>query len=132
MKKTDFFKTFCGVVIVLLLSLYGIFCVIASAHAQMCDVLLIPAQDLYEGTTSPEVMSIQHFLNLDPATEVAADGPGSRGMETMYFGERTFDAVERFQEKYYDQILTPLHLKAPTGRVGRLTRLAIGRICIPL
>ncbi len=73
------------------------------------------------GESSPAVLSLQKFLNSDPDTRISDTGPGSPGMETNYFGSLTKNAVIRFQEKYKNEILTPVGLSYGTGYVGAMT-----------
>lgn len=87
------------------------------------------SQNLAPGTTSPDVRNLQAFLNFDPATQVAAYGPGSPGQETDYFGTLTKIAVERFQDKYALDVLFPLKIYAPTGYFGPATRLEANLLC---
>jgi len=53
--------------------------------------------DLKLGDTHPDVIRLQKRLNLNSKTQVAIIGPGSSGSETDYFGQKTKDAVIRFQ-----------------------------------
>lgn len=85
--------------------------------------------DLSIGASSYDIYALQRVLNLDPATQVAATGPGSPGMETGYFGALTQDAVRRFQEKYANEVLFPAHLFSPTGYVGTRTRSMLNTLC---
>lgn len=85
--------------------------------------------NLSEGMTSIDVQHLQQVLNIDPSTQVAASGSGSPGEESEYFGALTFAAVERFQEKYAQNILFPVGLKTPTGYVGLATRSWFNAIC---
>jgi len=55
-----------------------------------------------------DIKYLQIILNSDPETQVAKFGPGSPGNETHHFGDRTENAVIRFQEKYCKQILEPI------------------------
>lgn len=85
-------------------------------------------QNLTLGSRNPQVRCLQEFLNLDPATRVATVGTGSLGQESIFFGNLTFQAVSRFQEKHASEILIPLGLKKGTGFVGDSTRLKINQL----
>ncbi|HYC34525.1 MAG TPA: peptidoglycan-binding domain-containing protein, partial [Candidatus Paceibacterota bacterium] len=78
--------------------------------------------DLQVGSVGEDVLALQQILNSDPQTALSGSGVGSSGQESTYFGELTRDAVVRYQEKYRDEILTPLGLSAGTGIVGARTR----------
>jgi peptidoglycan hydrolase-like protein with peptidoglycan-binding domain len=75
-------------------------------------------RDLLPGARCAEVHLLQLFLNRDPDTQIASDGPGSPGHETDRFGSLTKRAVERFQVKY--GIAHPS--EAGYGMVGPKTR----------
>jgi len=77
--------------------------------------------NLRYGEDSADVQQLQILLNKDPATEVAAAGPGSSGQETTFFGPATLQAVIKFQNKYASQILAPVGLVVGTGYVGPST-----------
>ncbi|HUY05457.1 MAG TPA: peptidoglycan-binding domain-containing protein [Candidatus Paceibacterota bacterium] len=80
------------------------------------------ATNLSLGSIGIEVTTLQKLLNQDPATSVAATGPGSPGNETDYFGSLTQAAVIRFQEKYASAVLVPAGLSSGNGYVGSYTR----------
>lgn len=80
------------------------------------------------GMISKEIKYLQLFLNLDPETQLAKNGPGSPGKETEYFGPLTKSALIKFQEKYKDEILKPLGLKKGTGFFGPKTRTKINKL----
>lgn len=84
--------------------------------------------DLKLGMTNNEVLLLQKALNTDPDTFVASEGVGAQGYETNYFGVKTESAVKRFQEKYKDEILSPLNLTFGTGIVGTKTRAVLNRL----
>jgi uncharacterized protein YbdZ (MbtH family) len=54
-------------------------------------------------------------------TALSKEGFGDY-LKRKYFGKGTLLAVKAFQEKYKDEILTPLGLKYATGFVGKTTR----------
>ncbi len=76
---------------------------------------------LNTGSEGEDVMELQKFLNANPATQIASEGAGSPGNETMYFGERTKQAVVRLQNLFADTILRPVGLSEGTGIVGNST-----------
>jgi hypothetical protein len=80
-------------------------------------------QDLYFGLKNdPRVKCLQQFLK--------SQGPEiyPEGLITGNFLNLTKLAVVRFQEKYKDEILTPLGLNSGTGFVGPLTRAKINQL----
>lgn len=84
--------------------------------------------DLKTGSNNAEVLALQKILNTDTDTQVATEGPGSLSNETSYFGQKTQNAVKRFQEKYRSEILAPLNISAPTGVVGARTRAVLNSL----
>lgn len=78
--------------------------------------------DLELGDAGIDVFILQQLLNKDPRTQVATEGPGAPGYETVFFGKATFNAVIRYQELFRDAILAPDGLRSGTGYVGARTR----------
>ncbi len=70
----------------------------------------------------PDVNHLQYFLDQDSRTAVASSGPGSIDDVSSFFGEKTADAVSRFQSLYPMYTLEPLGLSQPTGFFGNLSR----------
>lgn len=77
-------------------------------------------KDLFLGMDDPQVRDLQKFLNKDPRTQLATQGPGSPGAETTYFGPLTRSAVMRFQAIYA--------IKPVAGYCGPLTRAVINAL----
>jgi hypothetical protein len=87
-------------------------------------------RDLTFGSTGADVRSLQQFLNEhSEATQVASEGAGSPGQETEYFGQRTADAVARFQEFYATDILAPSGLQSSTQYFGPNSRAKVANLC---
>lgn len=86
-------------------------------------------RDLNMGSTGADVMKLQQFLNANADTRVAAEGAGSVGMETEYYGPATAAAVSKMQVMYRADILTPAALVNPTGYFGPSTRAKANSLC---
>ena len=82
------------------------------------------------GMKSDEVKLLQIFLNSDPRTKIAESGTGSAGNESRYFGNKTKIAVQKFQELYRDEVLTPAGLTRANGVFGALSRGKIAKLCV--
>lgn len=74
------------------------------------------------GASTKEVEELQRCLSKDK--EVYPEGE-----ITGYFGQKTKEAVIRFQEKYADEILKPSGLTKGTGEVLKATRNKLNEIC---
>jgi hypothetical protein len=74
------------------------------------------------GQTSQDVSYLQTFFK-SQGVEIYPEG-----IVSGWFGPLTRQAVIRFQEKYADDILVPLGLKAGTGFVASATRVKINAI----
>lgn len=99
----------------------------STAGASFCPYTW--TRDLSAGDTGADVMKLQQFLNSDADTRVSADGVGSMGMETEYFGPATGAAVSKFQVKYRAEILSPNGLVNPTGYFGASSRNKANSLC---
>ena len=86
------------------------------------------SRDLKLGDKNEDVLHLQKFLNSDPETQVNSFGPGSLGQETNYFGQLTFLAVIKFQNKYATEVLHPEGVFSGSGYVGALTRKKINSL----
>ena len=78
-------------------------------------------KDISLGMASPDVLELQRYLNTSGFI-VSASGSGSVGFETTYYGQKTADAVKRFQEAHAAGILTPVGRVTGTGYFGNMTR----------
>ncbi len=81
------------------------------------------------GSTGDDVFKLQQFLNSDPGTIISSTGIGSSGMESKYYGPKTAEALKKFQQKYIDEVLTPVGLSVGSGFVGTLTRTKLNSLC---
>ncbi len=73
------------------------------------------------GDYGEDVYFIQKVLNFNPATQVAQNGPGSPGHESLYFGTGTKTALIKFQNLYASDVLKPAGLSWGTGFAGWYT-----------
>jgi len=80
--------------------------------------------DLAKGSNGEQVRNLQECLAKDPSIYPEATVNG-------YFGDATFQAVVRFQEKYASEILTPAGITKGTGKVGQATRNKLNTVCFP-
>jgi len=78
--------------------------------------------DLKVGSQGKEVEELQKCLAKDPEIY-------PQGEVTGYFGQKTKEAVIKFQEKYRQDILEPVGLKKGTGEVKEKTREKLNEIC---
>lgn len=83
------------------------------------------SKNLKIGDKNEDVRNLQKILNQNIATKVSSSGIGSYGNESSYFGEKTKNAIIKFQELYASDILTPYGFKSGTGFVGTSTRLKL-------
>lgn len=79
-------------------------------------------KNLKIGDRNEDVRNLQKILNKNTVTKVSSSGIGSSGNESSYFGEKTKNAVIKFQELYAPNILTPFGFNSGTGFVGTSTR----------
>lgn len=84
-------------------------------------------RDLTVGSVGDDVVALQMFLN-SYGTIVATEGVGSPNNETTFFGNRTRDALKKFQEANAASILTPIGLREGTGYFGGMTRTFINSL----
>lgn len=97
-------------------------------------VVALPAQAaLFErplglGMVGEDVRALQVELNKSADTRISLSGVGSPGRESDYFGVKTQQAVQRFQEKYRAEILAPNGLSRGTGFVGTSTLKLLSRL----
>ncbi len=80
--------------------------------------------ELKLGSQGKEVEELQKCLAKD--SEIYPEGE-----ITGYFGQKTKNAVIKFQEKYRKEILDPWRFKEGTGIVGKTTKIKLNEICFP-
>ncbi len=91
------------------------------------EILTCPytfTNELKVGSTGPDVKLLQTILNTDKRTQVATDGPGSPTNESEDFGKATEDALKRFQNLFYGDLI-----KKITGVVDTDTKNVLNEIC---
>jgi peptidoglycan hydrolase-like protein with peptidoglycan-binding domain len=77
-------------------------------------------KNMKNGSNGEDAKNLQIFLN-SQGFHIRESGPGSPGNETIFFGPATESALIKFQEKYADEILTPIGLTKGTGFFGPIT-----------
>ena len=80
------------------------------------------------GSQGQDVVELQKYLNSNELTKVSESGVGSTGFETSYFGDKTKQAVIKFQNLFASSILHPLGLSTGSGFVGNSTISFLNRI----
>lgn len=113
-----------GYVLLTIVTLFvtGVFSLVTTTEALTAPYGFTFLYDMKQGSTLTDVKYLQEILNSDIRTAITDTGFGSPGNETTYFGEKTKNAVIRFQELYAADILTPNGLTQGTGFVGQSTR----------
>lgn len=86
-------------------------------------------RSLRVGDEGSDVRVLQQFLNSNTFTQVSVSGDGAAGFETTYFGQKTAEALIRFQELHAADILFPAGLTRGTGFFGSLTQNKIKSMC---
>ena len=79
-------------------------------------------RDLKLGSKGEDVKKLQECLAKDKTIY-------PEGEITGYFGQKTKEAVMRFQEKYKEEILLPQGLSSPNGEVKKATREKLNEFC---
>ena len=105
-----------------LASLRGELQVLLSAEQEAARSCQSINQNLWYGMKNDSVYCLQEFLK-SQGEEIYPEG-----LVTGLFGNLTQQAVIRFQEKYFDEILAPLGLSSGTGVAGPSTRAKINSL----
>ena len=103
-------------------SLRGELQVLLSAEQESARSCQSISQNLWYGMKNDSVYCLQEFLK-SQGEEIYPEG-----LVTGLFGNLTQQAVIRFQEKYFDEILAPLGLPSGTGVAGPSTRAKINSL----
>ena len=101
-----------------------------NTHTNTCepvDLVIQSPKTLRVGSTGPDVLRLQQFLNKNGFT-IADTGPGSPGNETDRYTHIVAQAVIKFQEHYADRTLKQYGRTRGTGTVNPATRNAINQI----
>ncbi|MCF6277055.1 MAG: fibronectin type III domain-containing protein [Candidatus Magasanikbacteria bacterium] len=78
-------------------------------------------RSLRVGMSGRDVKELQKYLNNNRFTLSSKGESGSSGYETEFFGRATKNALIKFQNKYYNEILKPVKLSVGTGYFGPST-----------
>ena len=89
-------------------------------HTDGQGVSITFSRSLTLGTVGADVKALQEILN-NEGFAVSSVGAGSSGNETEYFGERTKQALIKYQNFYRADILSPVGLSFGTGYFGPST-----------
>jgi hypothetical protein len=99
----------------------------ASAGSQSTTAGFTFTKNLKLNDIDSDVKQLQIFLNTH-GFKLADTGPGSPGNETTKFGVITKNAVIKFQEAYFDEILKPQGLKQGTGMFYNYSRAVANKL----
>lgn len=86
----------------------------ADTSIPLCEI----TRSLKVGSSGEDVKCLQRYLNFAGFT-VSTEGMGSPGNESMYYGQKTAEAVKKWQDSNSAQVLTPLGLNSGTGNWGQ-------------
>lgn len=80
-------------------------------------------KNMQKGSVDEDVFVLQQILNLDRRTLVAQTGPGSKGKESITFGNATRDALKRFQALFIE------YIEVADGKFNQKTRTVMNNVC---
>lgn len=80
-------------------------------------------KNMQKGTVDEDVFVLQQILNLDKRTLVAQTGPGSKGKESITFGNATRDALKRFQALFIE------YIEVADGKFNQKTKTVMNNVC---